>query len=83
MLPSSKFSHSTSNVMVSSVAMSNVPLATPVLPAAVTLVGRDMPYIMTHKPYRTIVLQRRQLEEEEPVGRFAHELCTTLYEGKP
>lgn len=63
MLPSSKFSHSTSNVMVSSVAMSNVPLATPVLPAAVTLVGRDMPYIMIHKPYRTIMLQRRQLED--------------------
>ena len=41
------FSHSTSNVMVSSVAMSNVPLATPVLPAAVTLVGRDMPYNTT------------------------------------
>lgn len=43
LLPSSRFSHSTSNVMVSSVSMSNEPLATPVLPAAVTRIGRDMP----------------------------------------
>jgi len=32
--------------------MSNVPLATPVLPAAVTRVGRDIPYNKRATPHR-------------------------------
>lgn len=49
LLPSSMFSHSTSNVIVSSVSMSNDPLATPELRAAVTRVGRAIPFSIAVK----------------------------------
>lgn len=78
LLPSARFSHSTSSVMVSSVSMSKAPVATPVLPAAVTRVGREIPCCFGRTVGREVGRRSQHVKSVEIKDRNKEDATTAI-----